>query len=163
MRINKICEGKIEMKKRSGKIDFLKFVFSIVIVLIHANDYILEGTGIVILPTGYLAVEFFFVISSYMMAVSFEKHEKTTYDFIIGKIQKCIPNFYVAWGISFVLFHIYQMPHGIKDIAIDIIEAIPELLLFWMGGIMETIFGSLLVYFSDDYSDAIFIPIVEKI
>ena len=50
--------------KRSGSIDFLRFLLAVVIVFFHGRK--LAGTGL--FPRGATAVEAFFVISGYYMA-----------------------------------------------------------------------------------------------
>lgn len=70
---------------RNGNIEFLRFVFSVVILLHHA--------AIPIMPVqyGYLAVEFFFMLNGYYMAVSiFRKANGSsdTFDVIIGDMWR---------------------------------------------------------------------------
>ena len=55
------------MKRRNGTISLWKFIFAVIIVLFHAsafypnwNNYFVKG--------GYIAVEFFYVISGYYLA-----------------------------------------------------------------------------------------------
>lgn len=45
-----------------------------------------------------------------------------------------IPNLYIDWFISFVLFHIYGGAKSIIEIVYDFISSIPELCMFWMVG-----------------------------
>lgn len=54
------------MTKRNATIDLMKFVFAIAIVLHHTcNFYSLPKSGDCIAISGYLAVEFFFIVSGY--------------------------------------------------------------------------------------------------
>lgn len=56
------------MKQRNGKIEFLRFVFSMVVVLFHLNyvyfkDKLLLTDSISFFAYGYIGVEFFFLVT----------------------------------------------------------------------------------------------------
>ena len=61
------------MKKRNGKIDFLRLFFAVIIVL-HHSRYVL-GYEESIFIGGALAVEFFFIVSGYLMMAHIAKLE----------------------------------------------------------------------------------------
>lgn len=75
-------EGMI-MTKKNGKIEMMRFVFSVIIILFHChrsigfNHLILSGNRIPVLNRGYFGVEFFFVISGLLMAKSIHKKRKS--------------------------------------------------------------------------------------
>ena len=54
------------MKKRSGNLDLMKFLFSLMIIMFHGKN--LATTESYIFPGGSIAVEFFFVVSGVLMA-----------------------------------------------------------------------------------------------
>lgn len=58
--------------KRNGLIDLERFVFSIFIVLLHSENYRNS-----IMPNGYIAVEFFLVLSGYLLAKKAEEYQGT--------------------------------------------------------------------------------------
>jgi hypothetical protein len=61
-----IGENKIpENSKRNGFIDFLKFIFAIIILIHHSWQFF------PILPIGYIGVEFFFLVTGWLMAKKF--------------------------------------------------------------------------------------------
>lgn len=95
--------------RRNGRIDFLRFVFALVIML-HHSRYVLGDDNAVFIG-GSLGVEFFFLVSGYLMAVSVEKAEKKgpmvhpggeTWAFLRRKLAGFLPEFLIAWGIGFV-------------------------------------------------------------
>ena len=49
---------------RNGEIDFLRFIFAILILLYHFNNNFKFGLS----PHGYIGVEFFFIVSGFLMA-----------------------------------------------------------------------------------------------
>ena len=53
-----------DISKRNGEIDLFRFIFSVMIIIFHfGNTYNYR-----IFQNGYIAVEFFFVVSGYLMA-----------------------------------------------------------------------------------------------
>ncbi len=62
------------IKKRNGAIDFFKFVFSIIIILFHAQTFY-NYDGKVIAPCGHLGVEFFFIVSAFLLASKADKYQ----------------------------------------------------------------------------------------
>ena len=97
------------MKKRSGNLDLLKFIFSLMIVLFHGKN--LTTTDSYIFPGGNIAVEFFFVVSGVLMARAASTYEmqdnlgKDTFVFMKHKISGLMPNYYIAFIIAFIVAH----------------------------------------------------------
>ncbi len=94
-------------RKINPEIDLLKFIFSIIIVLYHSKN-LTAMEGISILPYGFTAVEFFFIISGYLMVKSSKKFDvnrlgKSTADFLINKIKSFYPYFIFSFGAAFVI------------------------------------------------------------
>ena len=106
-------------KKRSRNvtIDFLRFLFSVIVVL-HHSRYVLGDAHCYFLG-GSLAVEFFFFVSGYLLLVEVEKRgperqgavrteteDRTgveTLHFLFHKIKGFLPEFLIAWGIGFLV------------------------------------------------------------
>lgn len=55
------------MKKRNGEIDFLKFVFAIIIAGYHASIFY-NSESYTLWPTGYIGVEFYFIVAGFLLA-----------------------------------------------------------------------------------------------
>lgn len=94
------------MYKRNGTIDMMRVVFSIIIVFLHATQNFLSG--IEIFRIGSLGVDFFFIVSGFLMAQSSLKYSgksigKETWDFLIRKISGFLPEVVIAWFIAFVV------------------------------------------------------------
>lgn len=125
-----------QVKKRNFALDFLKFVFAVLIVLFHSNRFS-NSVDERIIINGSKGVEFFFIVSGCMLAMSAEKREagpslgKDTWQFLKHKFMGLMPNYYIAWIFSFTLFHIVT---GFETVWYDFIRSIPELLLFQMSG-----------------------------
>lgn len=97
------------MKKRSGNLDLLKFLFSLMIVLFHGKN--LATTESYIFPGGSIAVEFFFIVSGVLMAraaCTYEMQEnlgKDTFSFIRHKVCGLMPNYYIGFVIAFIVMN----------------------------------------------------------
>lgn len=107
------------MNNRNGAIDFLKFVFILLVVIFHGKNF--AGDTQHIFPLGAIGVEFFFLVSGYLMAVSATKRMQNpiesigpdTANFIWHKIKGFLPNIYVAWVIGFIVECAYrEIPAG---------------------------------------------------
>ena len=98
------------MKKRSGNLDLMKFLFSVMIVIYHGKN--LATGGPILFPGGSAAVEFFFLVSGVLMARTASKTEiqgnlgKDTLAFVKHKISGLMPNYYVAFVIAFIVSHL---------------------------------------------------------
>lgn len=122
------------VKKRNGKLDVLKFIFALIIV-IHHSTHMRDSKNWFYL--GQLGVEFFFIISGSMMMMSYdrsEKHKEISLDtvaFIKSKILRLLPNIYVAWVIAFIVNSIVEK----GDICRNLIYSIPDFLFLQQTGL----------------------------
>ena len=55
------------MKQRNTCIDFLKFIFALIIVCYHTTGFYNMGSHSLCV-SGYIGVEFFFIVSGYLLA-----------------------------------------------------------------------------------------------
>jgi len=100
-----------QTKPRNGAIDFWKFVFSILVVQFHSSNL----TKIKTTPFvgAAIAVEFFFLVSGYLMAASLSRYKeeeimvgRDSRNFMLHKIRGLCPEIFIAWGIGFAVQHI---------------------------------------------------------
>ena len=73
--LNKEEFAMTKMKSRNGKIDFLRFFFSVIVVLNHAKYFTPKGALQDVFKGYSLAVEFFFLVSGYLMMATIERAE----------------------------------------------------------------------------------------
>ena len=88
-------------KRRNETIDLMKFVFILMIMCFHSG---------LVFHGGYIAVEFFFVVSGFLMAASMEKLPETSEDlgketisFILHKAAGIFPYYLLAWILSLII------------------------------------------------------------
>lgn len=137
----KAVEGGKAKKRRNGRIDLLRFIFALVIML-HHSRYVLGDEKALFLG-GSLAVEFFFLVSGYLMAVSVERENKRspmnqpgteTWAFLKRKLRGFLPEFLIAWVIGFVFVCFAEHYSGIEAYH-AFKDEIFEVLLLKMSGI----------------------------
>ena len=132
-------DWKIMRKQHNVTIDFLRFLFSVIVVL-HHSRYVLGDDNCYFLG-GSLAVEFFFFVSGYLLLVGADKAGRKngagletkgigagttgiggevtgigaeTLHFILHKIRSFLPEFLIAWWIGFVLIGVVRQ-YGVPD------------------------------------------------
>lgn len=137
------------MEKRNGIISFWKFIFAIVIVFFHTHQFY-TNTRNPFFSGGYIAVEFFFIVSGYFFAKSLLKSgnkskdiSKETFNFVFTKIKKFSPYILVAYILSFIIQGYYS--HWTLD---KYINSICNLLLFNGIGVGKTVMLGQLWYIS---------------
>lgn len=92
---------------RNGKVEFWRFIFSVIIVIHHSRA--LLGDENCMFLGGSLAVEFFFLVSGYLMMASIEKKKEPpvalgteTLGYIGRKLKGLLPELLVAHVIALV-------------------------------------------------------------
>ncbi|MBQ4103518.1 MAG: acyltransferase [Clostridia bacterium] len=122
-------------------IDFWKFIFTIIIILYHANK--MEGFEKAnLFPYGYIVVEFFFMVSGFFMAKSICAIQSTpiknlgdeTWRFTFKKTNSFYTPFFVAFWIHFVIRMIIEEVEA-PDLYLEITHTIRELTLTYSSGI----------------------------
>ena len=129
------------MKKRNGKIELLRFLFSVWIMLFHSYYFAADGAWS-IAKRGAMGVEFFFILSGYLMACSVKKKEalpcdhlgRETSQFILHKITALMPNFIIAWAIGLAVMHYRAGDYTLVALIKRAIEGVWELTFLTMAG-----------------------------
>lgn len=93
---------------RVMEIDFFRFVFSVIILYLHAEQYLLKTN--LLFPGSAFSVGFFFLVSGYLMMASLEKDRGKeiknlgleTVSFLKRKAVAIYPEFVLAFLIGFV-------------------------------------------------------------
>ena len=91
-------------KAYNPEIDFWKLIFAVIIFLYHANKF---TKGMIPFSRGYIAVEFFFILSGYFMATKIRSNMRKgiytrTNQFLKGKLLGFYKIFFAAFLIAFV-------------------------------------------------------------
>lgn len=97
------------MSKRNGMVDLFKFIFAVVIAIFHGGTNLWYGAkGEYPMSGGAIGVEFFFIVSGYLMVSSESRRSETrlslhddTFSFIKGKVKSLCPGFFISWALAF--------------------------------------------------------------
>jgi peptidoglycan/LPS O-acetylase OafA/YrhL len=143
------------MSKRNGKIEVYRFIFCICVLSFHIEKYILgeasldNGIHFAYFPHGAMGVEFFFILSGFLMAKSISKSRalnpknansfsaKEGLNFIWRKYVSIFPQHLVAFVIAFVVYALVN-DLSAKGVVLSAIDSIPNLFLIEMSGINFT-------------------------
>lgn len=128
----------MEKKKvRNGKVDLLKFIFSIVVILYHFGNSVKYDREL--FNRGYMAVEFFFLVSGFLFAASLSRvkysEETLAADstaFIVKKYRSFMPYHLFMVAVTFgCLF--FSRDWSVRDLFLNLVNSIPDILLIQMG------------------------------
>lgn len=144
------------MKKteRNYTLDFLKFIFSVIVVLYHSTSMARDKSEYIFI-NGRIGVEFFFIVSGCLMCASAMKansQELTlgvdTFQFIKRKIFSFLPNFIIAYIIAFAVYHYNAGITSIRTMGENLIHTLPDLLLIKNSGIKAFSYNGVTWYLS---------------
>lgn len=131
-------EGKSlsNTNKRNGFIELCRIIMALCVVSHHS--ILFENHGHVPLIGGYIAVEFFFILTGLFLPDSAMREEKN-YDsalaLIAKKLRRVFPYFLGAWVISFVVSHSISNDISPFSVCVDLIRGVPQLFLLSMAGL----------------------------
>ncbi len=119
------------MKRKNNLIELHRIILTLVVCLHHASSL---ATGRLPLRRGYLAVEYFFMLSGYLLHRSFVKEsEHSTLRYLGKRIRRLYPEYLLAAVVSILIY-------GVLGRDFDLTRAVQELLMvqntgiFHMGG-----------------------------
>lgn len=122
-----------EIKTYNPEIDLLKLFFSVAVLLFHT--YKIPGLKSV-MPRGFLAVEFFFLVTGYFMGIKLRSGNSPDTDkFILRKLAPIYPIILAATLIAFVERMIPVGGDSLLQWLISIPQSFFEVSLLWMQGI----------------------------
>ncbi len=122
------------MKERNYTIDFFRIIF-ILIICIHHFQPIINAKFI---NTGFLCVEFFFIVSGFFLYKSFKKNSNSNgLKYTIGRIKKLYPLYIFAFIVILILTTIESCSRGNLNVQKSIFTSISEILLLQNIGIFN--------------------------
>ncbi len=157
------------MNGKAPVIEFYRYVLMVVLLAWHG------GTNF--FSNGYLIVEFFFILSGYLLMESYLRKPKTAVQYTVDKLKRTYLEYFVALCFTFLYFGILARLLNNIPISIDLVfQFIYEALLIQSTGVFTEgcnypmwyfcvlIWGgALLYYLIDKYRDLsthLFIPII---
>jgi len=101
----------LKKQEQNYFIEFLRFIFSIAILFYHSWMFIgVYGEGLV--KRGFLAVDFYFIVTGYLMLNSLNKEGtkiqsiiSDSINFVLKKFKRLLPSLLVTFGIGLVFVY----------------------------------------------------------
>lgn len=153
--------------KRIGEMELWRFIFSIIIVFHHSR--MLVGNENALFFTGSYAVEFFFILSGYLLMQSIDRMKSTTgsigkdtFLFIKKKYCSLCPDLFISWILGAIVT-IGACGYTFKEAGRFLMGGIWEMGLLHMGGLNPQGLNSAVWYLSSMLiAMAILYPILRK-
>lgn len=138
--------------KRVGEMEFLRFIFSVIIVLHHSRNFVGNETSLFL--NGAFAVEFFFVLSGFLLMKSISKLQtdsqnlgNETAQFIKKKYLSLCPDMILSWSIGAVATAVVGN-YTIGAVGTMVRDGIWEMGLLTMTGIRMSTINNAVWYLS---------------
>lgn len=151
--MNKQSATNVSRSSRNGKIELLRFVFCVSVLLFHLCKYILgepsykDGVHLSLFAHGAIGVEFFFLVSGFLMAKSAYKQvevlkipqddqtlSKNYFQFICRKFLSIFPYHVVAFVLA-IAAYVLSERMVLSKILMYVVKSLPNFLLIEMSGI----------------------------
>lgn len=135
----------IKKQQKNNSIEFFRFLFMLVLAIWHFEL-------INFFKHGYLVVEFYFILSGFLLYQSFLKRNVGTVQYTLKKIKRFYLEYLIAFALIYLL-NLYYMRFSFNSLSIEyvfdnVIRIIPELLFLQDMGIFRGGFNYPLWYLS---------------
>ncbi len=131
--------------RKNGTVELMRFVFCIVIILYHIKNRaeLPSGEYLSFFANGKIGVEFFFIVSGYLMAKSARKQEglpvvKTTKRFMLKKLIPILPYHLMTYFINLIIM-LAVFPSSVPDKLLVALRTLPNLFLIQLSGLDESV------------------------
>lgn len=125
---------------RNYAIDFWRLIFSVIIVILHSVFFLPKGDA-PLMGGGYLAVEFFAILSGYFMMIKIDKRNSSPEKageqallFSLRKYKLSFPLIFLSCGIYYIVF-LFQNHFTVKKIIGVMTYSISEFFQIQMSGV----------------------------
>lgn len=123
--------------QKNNVINILKFIFSIIILLLHSKNLVSEdvvNNSRSLFSNGAIAVEFFFIVSGYYFANSLFRGGNSPQSFMLKKIKNFMLPVWCSWIVSFVCIHIIEQNMQLIELVRGFMDSLVELLMIRRAG-----------------------------
>lgn len=118
---------------RNCTIDFVKASYCLIIVGLHS--VYLQNDGIRhLFPHGYLAVEFFFIVSGYLMANSAFNKDVSVEVYMLKKYRSLLPYIIFAWISGALIIYFAHSEISVSTHIYNYINSIWQILMLDLAG-----------------------------
>lgn len=131
-------------KNRNGTIEIMRFVMSIVIVLYHINNRLMLEVEepFTFFLHGKIGVEFFFIVSGWLMAKSALKYEgeprlRATKDFVSKKFLTILPYHLIVYCVCVAIMLYFTRMNGPEIVFRNFVTTLPNLFFLQKSGVIS--------------------------
>lgn len=127
------------MKRQNGEINFLRFLFAIIVMILHFED----NYDFKVFECGYISVEFYFMVSGYLMAMHVKRMQNRnltsaeiaseTWRFTGKKIKSFYSYYFVSIILWLVILQIILRGASAEKTLNYVLRGMPQLMLNFMG------------------------------
>jgi len=135
---------------KNGYIEFWRFYFTIFVCLLHVRGDFFRNADY--FGGGYIAVEFFLILSGILMMKSYENKPTNPFQFTIRRLLRLYPHYIFSFIMLFILKTCIVRKLGIYNTLKKLIASIWEIFLLQMSGIEASLYN-----FPTWYISALFI------
>lgn len=127
-------------------IEFWRFIFTCIVCLLHFETAYFGGSN-KYFACGYLGVEFFFILSGFMLMKHARNHDESAVKYLFGRIKRFIPSLWISYGILIINYAVCNKA-GVGKTINEIYKHIWEYLFLNCMGISWEIWNGATWYIS---------------
>ena len=133
---------------RNGDIELWRFLFCVAIVIFHFGSTV--APELPLFRTGRIGVEFFFLVSGFLMAKNAEKTRnnamisnanlqggggKVSLEYVLGRWKRFYPEVVISYFFAFILFQVRKMELNIWIMIQKLFLSLFQIILVYMSGL----------------------------
>lgn len=131
------------MKKRNGNIELMRLVFCVIVILFHCRNAIeiKLPEPFEFFSEGKIGVEFFFLVSGWLLAKNAKKHYVTnniavdTQRFLFKKLRSVLPYHVTVYAVCLAVSFALKTEYTAKDSFLSVIDTLPNFFFIQNSGV----------------------------
>src|SRR5674476_53751 len=137
--------------KRNNNVEFWRFIFTVIVCLFHFSGTYFSGKSY--FSGGYIAVEFFYILSGFLLMSSQTKSElspgskRSAAKYTFERLKILYPHYIFSFAVIFA-FAMMQSNKSLVDVSKNLLQSIWEITMLQMSGIRCSIYNQPTWYLS---------------
>lgn len=121
--------------KNTNAIQFWRIIFTLMIAIYHFDCFYPKfGETYGLVDGGYIGVEFFFIVSGYLLTQKSKEHKLTALQYLVNRFKRLYPMYIIAFTTSFLFANICVEHNGMKVIVYNLLHNADEILMLHLFG-----------------------------
>lgn len=136
-------------KKFTGNaIEFWRIIFTLMIVLQHLTTFYPKFLETYSLVGGwYVGVEFFFIVSGYLLAKKSKEHNMTALQYQVNRFRRLYPMYILAFTVSFLFMNVCVEHNSITIIVYNLLHNADEVLMLQLFGTNKIVVYNIVTWY----------------